>query len=61
VKGVRISKENSDSEINNTKKINPMATQNTRYRNNKMFGVLVKVLELFLSCPILVLVYKWEL
>jgi tryptophan-rich sensory protein len=32
------------------------ATKNTRYRNNKKLSFLVKVLELFLWCPILVLV-----
>jgi hypothetical protein len=30
----------------------------TRFRNNKKFSLLVKVLELFLRCPILVLAYK---
>jgi hypothetical protein len=34
---------------------------NTRYRNNKKFSPLVKVLELFFRHPILVLTYKWEL
>jgi hypothetical protein len=35
--------------------------KNTRYRNNKKFSLLVKILELFLKHPILTLVYKWEL
>jgi hypothetical protein len=35
--------------------------KNTRYRTNKKFSLLVKVLELFLSCPILLLRYKQEL
>jgi hypothetical protein len=30
----------------------------TRYRNNKKFSLLVKVLELFLRHPIIILVYK---
>jgi hypothetical protein len=30
----------------------------TRYRNNKKFTFLVKVLDLFLRYPILVLAYK---
>jgi hypothetical protein len=32
-----------------------------RYRNNKKFSLLVKVLELLLWCPIMVLEYKQEL
>jgi hypothetical protein len=36
-------------------------TKNTRYKNNKKFSFFVTVLELFLRCPILVLVYKQEL
>jgi hypothetical protein len=35
--------------------------RNTMFRNHKKFSLLVKVLELFLRCPILVLVYKWKL
>jgi hypothetical protein len=32
--------------------------ENTRYRKKKKISLLVKVLELFLRYPILVLVYK---
>jgi hypothetical protein len=35
--------------------------ENTRYGNNKKFSFFVEVLELFLRCPILILMYKWEL
>jgi hypothetical protein len=35
-------------------------TKNTRYRNNSKFSLSAKVLELFLKCPILVLMYKQE-
>jgi hypothetical protein len=34
---------------------------NIRFRNNKKFSLLVKVLVLFFRHPILVLVYRWEL
>jgi hypothetical protein len=33
----------------------------TRFRNYKNFSLLVKVLELFFRCPILVLAYNQEL
>jgi hypothetical protein len=35
--------------------------KNIKYRNHEKFGLLVKVLKLFLRHPILVLSYKWEL
>jgi hypothetical protein len=35
--------------------------KNTRFRNYKKFSLLMKVLELFLRCPILVLAYKFNL
>jgi hypothetical protein len=35
--------------------------KSTRYRNNKKFSLLIKFLELFLRCAILVLAYKKEL
>jgi hypothetical protein len=35
--------------------------KNTRFRNHRKFSLLVKVLELFLTCPILVLAYKQKL
>jgi hypothetical protein len=35
--------------------------KNTRFRNNKKFSLFIKVLELFLRHPILVLSYKWKL
>jgi hypothetical protein len=54
--GVIIVIRNSDGEVNNTEKIFKI-----RYRNNKKFTLLVKVLELFLRCPIMVLAYKQEL
>jgi hypothetical protein len=52
---------NSYGEINNTGiikikiflKRNPI--KNTRFRNNRKFSLLLKVLEFFLRCPILVL------
>jgi hypothetical protein len=51
----------SDGEVTNTEKKNAHATKNTRFRNNKNFSLLVKVLELFLRYPILVLAFKQEL
>jgi hypothetical protein len=33
----------------------------TKFRNHKKFSLLVKVLDLFLRCAILVLVYKQKL
>jgi hypothetical protein len=38
-----------------------ISIKNTRFRSHKKFSLLVKVLELFLRCPILVLAYKWNL
>jgi hypothetical protein len=32
--------------------------KNTMFRNHKKFCLLIKVLELFLRCPILIFVYK---
>jgi hypothetical protein len=55
VKGVRIGiRKYSNSEVNNIKK-----THRIQEQQNVVF--LVKVLELFLRHPILVLVYKQEL
>jgi hypothetical protein len=35
--------------------------KNTRFRNHKKFSLLVKVLDLFHRCPILVLAYTQKL
>jgi hypothetical protein len=35
-------------------------TKNARYRKNKMFSLLVKVLDLFLRHPILALSYEQQ-
>jgi hypothetical protein len=43
-----------------TKKQTKNTIKNTRFRNNKKFCFLVKVLEFFLRCSILVLAYKAE-
>jgi hypothetical protein len=41
------------------KRQNKTKTEKTaRFRNHKKLALLLKVLELFLRCPILVLVYK---
>jgi hypothetical protein len=50
-------KTNKNNKQNKGKKLN----KNTRFNNHKMFSLLVKVLELFLICPILVLAYKQKL
>jgi hypothetical protein len=42
-------------------KIKKETIKNTRFRNNRKFSFLVKVLELFLRHPVLVLAYKWKL
>jgi cytoskeletal protein RodZ len=33
----------------------------TRFRNLVQFSLLIKVLELLLRCPILILIFKWNL
>jgi hypothetical protein len=44
----------SYGEVNNTEKIHQV-------QEDRKFSLLLKVLELFLRHPILVLAYKWEL
>jgi hypothetical protein len=62
---VRIGIRESDDRVNNTrirkKKKKRNTIKNTRFWNHKNFSLLVKVLELFLTCPILVLAFKWKL
>jgi hypothetical protein len=36
-------------------------TKNTRFRKHRKFSLLIKSLELFLRCLVLVLVFKWKL
>jgi hypothetical protein len=55
--------ESSDDGINNTgiKKKRNTIKKKTRLRNLVQFSLLIKVLELFLRCPVLVLVSKQKL
>jgi hypothetical protein len=48
----------NNTEGNTHTHIQKPTTKNTMYKDNKMFSLLVKDLELFLRYPILILVYK---
>jgi hypothetical protein len=54
---------NSDDRINNTgiKKEKRYKIKKNRLRNLVHFSLLIKVLEFFIRCPILALLFKWML